>query len=94
MSAIAGICYTDGRLVDQRQLQRVVETLAHRGPDAHGVWNDLNAGLVNRMLWTTPESVNEHLPFVDPTGESTGGEQDPSTRGPIPGSSVETPHAT
>jgi asparagine synthetase B (glutamine-hydrolysing) len=33
MSAIAGIYYLDGQPVDCADLGRMVDTLAHRGPD-------------------------------------------------------------
>lgn len=39
------------------------DILAHRGPDAKGTWVDRNVGLGHRMLWTTPESLHEHLPL-------------------------------
>ena len=45
----------------------MVALLAHRGPDAAGIWNDGPIGLGHRMLWTTPESLQEHLPRFNPT---------------------------
>ena len=33
-----GIFYRDGRQVDRADLQRMVDILAHRGPDGAAVW--------------------------------------------------------
>ena len=41
------------------------DVLVHRGTDGAHTWVDRNLGLGHRMLWTTPESVSEQLPFVD-----------------------------
>jgi asparagine synthase (glutamine-hydrolysing) len=68
MSAIAGICYLDGRPVNGTDLHRMVATLAHRGPDGAGVWHHGPAGLGHCMLWTTPESLQETLPLVSQSG--------------------------
>lgn len=69
MSAITGIYYSDGRSVDRVDLGRMVEILAHRGPDGAGVWSQGSIGLGHRLLWTTPESLQEHLPLVNQTGD-------------------------
>ena len=69
MSGIAGIYYLDGRPVEQADLQRMLDTIAHRGPDGSGVWVDGSVGLGHAMLWTTPESLHERLPLVSETGE-------------------------
>jgi asparagine synthase (glutamine-hydrolysing) len=62
MSAIAGIFRTDGRRVERRDLERMSKILAHRGRDGSGVWNTGSIGLAHQLLWTTPESLHEHLP--------------------------------
>ena len=69
MSGIAGIYYLDGRPVEQADLQRMLDSIAHRGPDGSGVWVDGSVGLGHRMLWTTPESLHEKLPLVNKTGD-------------------------
>ena len=68
MSGIVGIYYLDGRPVEREALGRMVDTLAHRGPDGADVWCEGSVGLGHRMLWTTPESLLEQLPLVDRTG--------------------------
>ncbi|MBW4577472.1 MAG: lasso peptide isopeptide bond-forming cyclase [Aphanothece sp. CMT-3BRIN-NPC111] len=68
MSAIAGIYYLDGRLVDRTDLERMVISLAHRGPNGSGIWCQGSVGFGHQMLWTTPESLQEKLPLVHQTG--------------------------
>jgi len=69
MSGIAGIYHLDGRPVEQADLQRMLDSIAHRGPDGSKVWVDGSVGLGHRMLWTTPESLHEKLPLVNKTAE-------------------------
>lgn len=64
MSGIMGICYFDERLVDPQDIQRMSGVLAHRGPDGADLWVEASVGLGHRMLWSTPESLLEHLPFT------------------------------
>ncbi len=63
MSAIFGIYYLDGRKADTTDLKRMSERLAHRGSDGTGFWNEGSVGFGHRMLWVTPESLHEKLPF-------------------------------
>lgn len=63
MSGICGIYYLDGRPVDPVELTNMVDILAHRGPDGAHIWHDGPVGLGHRMLWTTPESLTERLPY-------------------------------
>lgn len=65
MSAILGTYYLDERQVNRLDLEQMSASLAHRGPDAGGVWLEGSVGLGHRMLWTTPESILERLPFFD-----------------------------
>ncbi|MBE9569429.1 MAG: lasso peptide isopeptide bond-forming cyclase [Proteobacteria bacterium] len=69
MSAIIGIYYPDGRPVAENHLKQMVEILAHRGPDGAGVWNRGSVGMGHRMLWTTPESLQEKAPLTNSTGD-------------------------
>lgn len=63
MSAIVGFLGLDGRPARTEELERMVEILAHRGPDGRAIWVEGSAGHGHCMLHTTPESLNEHLPF-------------------------------
>jgi asparagine synthase (glutamine-hydrolysing) len=63
MSAIVGIFNKNGRTVEISVLERMLHTLNHRGPDASHIWQRECIGLGHCMLWTTPESLNEVLPF-------------------------------
>ena len=69
MSGIVGIHYLDGRPVNHENLTKMVDILAHRGPDGADIWVDGSVGLGHRMLWTTPESLIEKLPLVNHTGD-------------------------
>ena len=67
MSAIVGIYYTCGKLVEEEQLTKMTDILAHRGDDGVGVWRDRHVGLGHRLLYSTPESLLERFPLVDST---------------------------
>jgi asparagine synthase (glutamine-hydrolysing) len=69
MSGIVGIYYLDGRPVGCTDLERMVSRLAHRGPDGTGIWHGGPVGLGHRMLWTTPESLQEQCPLVSQSGD-------------------------
>jgi asparagine synthase (glutamine-hydrolysing) len=67
MSAITGIFYRNGRKVKPRIIKKMNDKLSHRGPNGSSVWSDGPVGLGHQMLWTTPESLHEKLPFYDNT---------------------------
>jgi asparagine synthase (glutamine-hydrolysing) len=67
MSAIAGLCRTDGEPVHRGEVERMASALAHRGPDGNAVWSDGPAGLAHAALWTTPEARRERQPVVGAT---------------------------
>lgn len=69
MSGIAGVFYLDGRPVEQAEIERMTDILAHRGPDDGSIWCDGVVGLGHRMLWTTPESLREKLPLANSSGD-------------------------
>jgi asparagine synthase (glutamine-hydrolysing) len=71
MSGIVGIYNLDRRPVEQTDIQRMVDSIAHRGPDGSGVWTDGPVGFGHRMLWTTPESLHEKLPLTNKAGNLT-----------------------
>lgn len=66
MSGILGIFNLDGRPVDPQCLKDMWSILSHRGPDGGSVWMDGAIGLGHQMLWTTPESLIEQMPFIKP----------------------------
>ncbi len=68
MSGIVGIYGCNSQHLHQAELQRMVEVLAHRGPDGAEMWLEGAIGLGHRMLWTTPESLLERLPWVSSGG--------------------------
>lgn len=68
MSAIAGIYSLDGRPVNPLELRRMLDCVPHRGPDAEGVWHSGPIGIGHRMLWTTPESLEERQPLANGDG--------------------------
>lgn len=65
MSSICGVVWRDGRAVEAEQLARMVERLAHWGPDAIGRWHEGAVGLGQLTLWSTPEACAEPGPFRD-----------------------------
>ncbi len=62
MSAIFGVYNLDGKSASALLLEEMSDILAHRGTDNKGIWCDGSVGLGHRMLWTTPESLDEKLP--------------------------------
>jgi asparagine synthase (glutamine-hydrolysing) len=69
MSAIVGIYHSGGQVVDRTVLHRMLGSLAHRGQDGAGMWSEGPVGFGQRMLWTTPESLQEKLPLVNHRGD-------------------------
>lgn len=70
MSGICGVYHLDGRPVESPELSGMAESLSHRGPDASGAWREGPVGLAHRMLWTTPQSLQETLPLADPKSQT------------------------
>jgi len=68
MSGIVGIFRLDGRPVERRTIERMLDAIKHRGPDGNAVWVQDNVGLGHCMLHTTPESLLEEQPLVEADG--------------------------
>ncbi len=68
MSGIFGVYYFDGQPAEPNVLQKMSDTLAHRGSDGADIWYQDNLGLGHRLLWTTPESLLEKQPLTDDYG--------------------------
>lgn len=62
MSALFGLLSFDGCSPERRKLEAMSAILAHRGSDDVHIFVRESVGLGHRMLWTTPESLNEQLP--------------------------------
>ncbi|MGO8670025.1 MAG: asparagine synthase-related protein [Capsulimonadaceae bacterium] len=71
MSAIFGILSRSGKPVDPAKLALMRDALCHRGPDGEGIEVATTAGLGHLMMWTTPESIGECLPFRSVGGNFT-----------------------
>jgi asparagine synthase (glutamine-hydrolysing) len=69
MSGIVGILYINSRPLDHEILDRMLESIVHRGPDGTGAWAEGPVGLGHQMFRTTPESLKENLPLVDENGD-------------------------
>jgi len=68
MSGIAGIYNLDNKSADPALLRRMIDRMAHRGPDGQGCWIEGPVGLGHAMLQTTPESLQEKQPLSHERG--------------------------
>jgi asparagine synthase (glutamine-hydrolysing) len=66
MSGILGVVHFDGRPIDQADIDQSLKIMSHRGPDGCNVWSAGNITFAQLMLCSTPESLNETLPWEDP----------------------------
>ena len=65
MSAISGIFYRDGKSVKFEEINKLNDTMSHRGPDNSSIWVDHSVAFGHQMMCTTKESLHEKLPFYD-----------------------------
>jgi asparagine synthase (glutamine-hydrolysing) len=65
MSAICGIYFSDGRTVSSAELEEMIHSMRHRGPDRCNTFIQGNIGLCQAMLCTTPESLEEDQPYTE-----------------------------
>jgi asparagine synthase (glutamine-hydrolysing) len=65
MSGTVGIFRRDGGPVERRSVQDMLDNIRHRGPDRSDSWISEAVGFGHAMLWTTPESLEEALPWFD-----------------------------
>ena len=68
MSGIAGVCLFQGGRVEARDVEMMLDSIAHRGPDRAGICGLGSAMFGHRMLLTTAESFNEKMPLIGRTG--------------------------
>lgn len=65
MSGITGIFRRDGQDVDPADINNMNDKISHRGPDGSRIWCEGQVAFGHQMLHTTPESLQEILPFED-----------------------------
>jgi len=70
MCGIVGEYRIDGEPVDARRLATMRDMLAHRGPDASGVWTSGNVGLGHRRLSIIDLSEAANQPMSTPDGRT------------------------
>jgi len=69
MSGIAGVVCFDKRPVDNLQIAKMAESIAHRGSNGVNVLQFEGVSLVHCLLQTTPESLFEFQPLKDNESE-------------------------
>lgn len=65
MSGIAGVWNLDGRPAERTVVAALASSIAHRGPDAFGLWIAGPVGLACHLLRVTPESAAETQPVTN-----------------------------
>jgi asparagine synthase (glutamine-hydrolysing) len=68
MCGVAGIYYSDRRLVHEQTLRAMVTALHHRGPDDSGIFIAPGIGLGHARLSIRDLSPDGRQPFADPSG--------------------------
>ncbi len=63
MSGIVGIFNRDGAPVNEKIARTLLNAIADWDPDDRGIWRKGPVSIGHAMLWTTPESKKERLPF-------------------------------
>jgi asparagine synthase (glutamine-hydrolysing) len=66
MCGISAIYDPKGHPVETRQMQKMVDSLHHRGPDDHGVFTSDGIGLGSTRLSILDLSPAGHMPMLDP----------------------------
>ena len=70
MSVIFGKYHIDKLSLPKGDLEKMEHRLNHWNADDSGIWKNEFIGLGHLMLWNTPESLNEKLPFTSPYSEN------------------------
>jgi asparagine synthase (glutamine-hydrolysing) len=68
MSGLVGCFNLNEQPASAPLIKRMLERIAHRGPDRSGSWINGPVGMGHVMLHTTPESLHERQPLLDETG--------------------------
>jgi asparagine synthase (glutamine-hydrolysing) len=65
---IAGIIHFNEQSAERSILQRMTDSMAHRGPDADGIWIEENTAFGHRRLSIIDLSSAANQPFIDHSG--------------------------
>lgn len=68
MCGIAGILYFNNQKADKEVILRMTNAMAHRGPDAEGIYTENEIGLGHRRLSIIDLSTGANQPFKDQSG--------------------------
>ena len=68
MCGICGVFHRDGSKVSQRILEKMNDSISHRGPDGEGLFIDINLGLAHRRLAIIDLSPAGTQPMTTPDG--------------------------
>lgn len=69
MCGIAGLYYADQRPIAQSVLDRMTDSLAHRGPDGRGTWQAAGVGLGHRRLAIRDLTQDGAQPMLSADGQ-------------------------
>ena len=69
MCGICGVLHFNGQAPDRHALNRMVQSIRHRGPDDSGLWIDAPVGLGNTRLTVIDCSAAARQPMSDDRGE-------------------------
>jgi len=69
VSGVAAIARVDGGVADPALLRRMMDVLAHRGPDGEGDWVSGPVALGHRLLAAVPGGERDKQPVTDRDGE-------------------------
>jgi asparagine synthase (glutamine-hydrolysing) len=70
MSVIFGKYHINKSPLPKSDLEKMQNRLNHWNADDTGIWKNDFIGLGHLMLWNTPESLHEKLPYVSPYSEN------------------------
>jgi asparagine synthase (glutamine-hydrolysing) len=63
MSGFFGVFNRNGKAVEKKVVQSLLEASSYWRPDESGTWTEGPVAFGHTMLWNTPESKYEHLPL-------------------------------
>ena len=63
MSGIFGIFNRNGKPVEEKIVNAMLDAMSYWEPDERHIWVEGPVALGHAMLWNTPESKYEHFPL-------------------------------